>query len=143
MPRSAVSGVNTFVSATDSAAANLTGASNHSYLAYDAEVSSLESTRAAISMEIDYLLCQPPKFPASSYRSWFAELNSPFPPPHPPDPPHQPLPPRPPPRTSVHVDCGDCWHVNSGEDGDCSSMPGCGSWMCDFCTNSEGVHNDD
>ena len=102
----------------------------HSFLAYDTD---RDGARAAMTNEIDSLLCQPPKLePPEGYRDAFAELNSPMPPPPP------PLPPMVPGQKVVEEqDCGVCWHVNDGEPGDCSSIPGCGSWGCDFCTNDD------
>lgn len=33
--------------------------------------------------------------------------------------------------------CNDCWRINDGIKGDCSTLPGCHSNLCAFCTNPE------
>eukprot|EP00966_Prymnesium_polylepis_P080329 1860799-Prymnesium_polylepis.1 len=83
-------------------------------------------------------MCQPPQLNGpnqagfAQYHAAFAQMHSPEPPPPPSPPPVPPGQASPPP---VDRDCSDCWHVNQGDNGDCSSMAGCGSWLCDFCTN--------
>ena len=92
------------------------------------------SERKMLAMEIDHLLCQPPKrLEEIDYQSRFGELNSPAPPPSPPAPPRLPY--VSPPHHQRAVTCGDCWGIHRGARGDCSSIQGCGYWLCDFCTN--------
>lgn len=98
------------------------------------------AARRVLQREIETLMCRPPLLNEpqqagfAQYHAAFAQLNSPEPPPPPRPPPIPPGRASPPP-----VDCGDCWHINEGDAGDCSSVAGCGSWLCDFCTNdSEG-----
>ena len=33
------------------------------------------------------------------------------------------------------VTCADCWKINQGASGDCSSVPGCNHDLCSFCIN--------
>ena len=106
--------------------------SEHYFLDVRAGVSH-DSVRSETTMEMDHLLCQPPKLSKPAYyQSRFAELNRPAPPPSPPAP---PMPPYRTPDEPEEVGCGDCWGINGGEEGDCSEVRGCGSWLCDFCTN--------
>ena len=45
------------------------------------------------------------------------------------------------------MECSDCWAINEGDEGDCSSVRGCTSSLCNFCTNDsdaeEGAEGDD
>merc|ERR1712060_392525 len=33
------------------------------------------------------------------------------------------------------VNCSQCWQINKGASGDCSSIFGCNQELCSFCTN--------
>ncbi len=117
--------------------ANVSVDYNHSYLAVR-EGWEMQSVQAEVTMEIDRLICQPPRLSRpASYQARFAEMNSPAPPPLPPAPPPPPKGPGEEDQVFVEPTCGDCWGINGGNYGDCSSIPGCGSWLCNFCTNDD------
>ena len=114
--------------------ANVSTGYNHSYLAVR-EGWGMQSVRAAVTMEIDQLMCQPPQLSRlPTYQAQFAEMNSPTPPPPPPRPPRIPGEED---QVFEEPTCDDCWGINGGDDGDCSSIRGCGSWLCSFCTNED------